>query len=47
MCEDIKLRKRKGEKLKKNLELNGGKTKKYIRIQENKKENSSKKEKLT
>ncbi len=43
MCDDIKLRKRKGEKLKRKLELNGGKTKKYIRIQESKKKNSDKK----
>lgn len=41
--EDIKLRKRKGEKLKRKIELNGGKSKKYIRIKENKKENSEKK----
>ncbi len=41
--EDIKLRKRKGEKLKRKFELNGGKTQKHIRIKENKKQNSKNK----
>jgi hypothetical protein len=39
--EDIKTRKRKGDKLKRKLELNGSKSQKYILINEIKKENSN------
>lgn len=43
--EDIKLRKRKGEKEKRRIELTGGLSKKHIRLLETKKINSGKRTK--